>query len=504
MIASDAISLEATTSSADEGEAGKVRLLYDLVFDEDVDRNISSGMLIEVNRGSSLDVGLLHGPEHDTRQRCTIEMWYHLPSSIVDEVVLFRRSSSSDDDDLSKVCIASAIEDMIWELVVMPNGKLEFRSNSGSTMASICENNDPNQPRNGKAIQRQDGDDLSNEVSENGLVRWQKEDGYGGWNHICLIFNSRSQMKVTDCSVTLMMKGIVVASSVISFVPPGLDVAQSMEMDDINEAMGRTALMLGLGAPTGFRITEVRVWSCKRSEDDVKMMMYESLRAAEIKKKFKVRIRNRQSPSKHLAAGSGLIAPLKTGKVVRLNEPDKGKKASFAPPAADSKKKINKKDKMDEANESQDVVSPQKDNFVFDASFEFSKEAGTVEEINPSRESVDGAFTNFGTNAFMEHAFTTSDNPHTDAPADKSITFVGLSPTNDASVDLEIQGSITPDDSITSIQSLLFEISPPLSKQVRNSAAAAIIRGPPATRHFGGNRGGLPTPTVRHRRDARR
>lgn len=28
--------------------------------------------------------------------------------------------------------------------------------------------------------------------------------------------------------------------------------------------------------------------------------------------------------------------------------------------------------------------------------------------------------------------------------------------------------------------------------QVRSSAAAALIRGPPATRHFGGNRGGLP------------
>ena len=42
------------------------------------------------------------------------------------------------------------------------------------------------------------------------------------------------------------------------------------------------------------------------------------------------------------------------------------------------------------------------------------------------------------------------------------------------------------------------EISPlwdsaiPLSEQVRSSAAAALIRGPPATRHFGGNRGGLP------------
>ena len=38
----------------------------------------------------------------------------------------------------------------------------------------------------------------------------------------------------------------------------------------------------------------------------------------------------------------------------------------------------------------------------------------------------------------------------------------------------------------------LWESAIPLSEQVRASAAAALIRGPPATRHFGGNRGGLP------------
>jgi len=45
------------------------------------------------------------------------------------------------------------------------------------------------------------------------------------------------------------------------------------------------------------------------------------------------------------------------------------------------------------------------------------------------------------------------------------------------------------DDSETSP---LWDSAIPLSEQVRASAAAALIRGPPATRHFGGNRGGLP------------
>ena len=38
----------------------------------------------------------------------------------------------------------------------------------------------------------------------------------------------------------------------------------------------------------------------------------------------------------------------------------------------------------------------------------------------------------------------------------------------------------------------LWDSAIPLSQQLRPSAAAALIRGPPATRHYGGNRGGLP------------
>ena len=38
----------------------------------------------------------------------------------------------------------------------------------------------------------------------------------------------------------------------------------------------------------------------------------------------------------------------------------------------------------------------------------------------------------------------------------------------------------------------LWDTAVALSLQIRASAAAALIRGPPATRHYGGNRGGLP------------
>ena len=43
-------------------------------------------------------------------------------------------------------------------------------------------------------------------------------------------------------------------------------------------------------------------------------------------------------------------------------------------------------------------------------------------------------------------------------------------------------------ESFNSALSLEIEFGPSLSQQVRSSAGAALIRGPPATRHFGGNR----------------
>lgn len=46
-------SLQPTTSAVDEGEPGKVKALYDIVFDEACDRDSSSGLAIEVLRGGA-------------------------------------------------------------------------------------------------------------------------------------------------------------------------------------------------------------------------------------------------------------------------------------------------------------------------------------------------------------------------------------------------------------------------------------------------------------------
>ncbi|KAI2492244.1 hypothetical protein MHU86_22308 [Fragilaria crotonensis] len=133
----DIIKLQETTSSVDEGEAGKVRLLYDIVFDEPQDDS-PAGFLIEVPRGGSCDVGILHGPIQDSRKRCTLEFWFHVPHAdeVVEEIILARRCVTKAGDDLSKLCVASDRESALWELALLPTGELEFRSSGGTILNS--------------------------------------------------------------------------------------------------------------------------------------------------------------------------------------------------------------------------------------------------------------------------------------------------------------------------------------------------------------------------------
>jgi len=72
---------ESTTSNVNEGEPGKVRPLYDLVFRRDVMENEEAGMFVTIPRGSSLEVGMFHTSHHDSHQRATLEFWDHQPLS---------------------------------------------------------------------------------------------------------------------------------------------------------------------------------------------------------------------------------------------------------------------------------------------------------------------------------------------------------------------------------------------------------------------------------------
>ena len=84
--------LEQSTSSVDEGEAGKVKSLFDLVFGgKGVGK--ASGLALPAKRGGSLDIGVLHGKDREARKKCSLEFWYHVPEEKQDsDVVLVRRT----------------------------------------------------------------------------------------------------------------------------------------------------------------------------------------------------------------------------------------------------------------------------------------------------------------------------------------------------------------------------------------------------------------------------
>lgn len=503
----DFISLEPTTSSVDEGEAGKVRALYDVVFNEACNQNRIAGMAIDVRRGSSLDVGILH--THQTnRQRCSIEVWFHLPQKRdFEELVLMRRSFSSDRSDLSKLCHASNPE-KIWELVVLPQtGQLQFRTNTGSVITT----GENSEEKEDNPVNDFYTDDESTKTTNCGLVSWQKENGYEGWNHVCLVFSPCSS-SISEFNINIMLKGISAASDKASVKVPG---------SDVNIAMDRTVLLFGLGPMAGLRLTEIRVWSCERNEDDVKMMMHEYLTPAEMKRKIKVKIRSNHNK---------LTSPRSGSSTLRLTKPPESKsRGILPPPKRGGLSTINKKsDTM--KTKKDDVLSGNKD-ITFFASFEdfnaqetLTNAKSTFDENTDNKQAhTENSLVTFGHDFFasssvekpnnnnnidlsFETSFGTGDaivpslqektinNDH-DVESDKDL---GSEKESEDVVEVDQEkeddssSTIDASSDMSSLNSLMFEASSSLlSEEVRTSAAAAIIRGPPATRHFGGNRGGL-------------
>jgi hypothetical protein len=128
----------------------------------------------------------------------------------------------------------------------------------------------------------------------------------------------------------MSMKGTRVAATIATINNiPGKDDDFFPNNNNIDDAMRKYILVFCLNPVAGLRFTEFRVWSCERSEDDTKMMMYEYLRAAETKQKFKLKIRSKQrvdaaaakSPKK---TGVGLAPPPSTPGGGRLAPPPTG------------------------------------------------------------------------------------------------------------------------------------------------------------------------------------
>lgn len=458
----DSISIEETTSNVDEGEPGKVRPLYDIVLKKDEETGGVGCFMTKVPRGSALDVGMFHSDSNIQRQRATLEFWFFLPE-IPSEIVLVRRSNYQSEEDCKDQCSVDEKGGLLWELVALPSGHLEFRNRHGVVLTS--------EVITGKDKGAFDFDPDDNDETK-GQLSLPLENGYGGWNHVCLSFSCKNRAPTT-CNISLRMKGSLISSTDISVDIPGLDEDEMLDFQAIDSALKHTLLTFGLGGIHGLRFTEIRMWACNRASDDIKMMMYEHLDIAKTKKKLKLAIR-----SKGLAKGTknGLLMPPKSV--------DKAKPTVLERPA------------LRLPGRARRLVNDDDDS-VFNSFADFGSVASANEEDEHDS----------NTNPYIAEYFQRNDVMGEDEHSSNTNKYIAeyfqrndvmvLSDDNNASlgtVDIgapsdELGQGITPLASVPVISSRASSL---ISEGMRKSAAAALIRGPPACRHFGGNRGGLP------------
>ena len=445
------VSLKQSTSSVDEGEQGKVKSLYDVVFGESgVDK--ASGMALPASRGSSIDVGVLHGPGGDSRKRCSIEFWFYLPPAdgMTKDIVLARRTMGSAADDLTQVGMAANQACVLWELLLRNTGELEFRTCGGTSLLSTQKKTDS------------DDEDEEKDKARSNLAVFER------WNHVCIVLSSKN-LPISKCAVSLYMKGVEIVSDITSVLPSGLTESDLRSDTKLNELLRKSYLLFGLNHTPGYRMTELRVWACERSADDTSSFLYEYLTAAEQKKKFKVKIAHK---SKKGAMGKGVgFGPPNSGSnaqsrtmTAKLSLKDTGislaPQFSLAPPAPI-------------------VQNTPKKGF----SPESTRSAGL--EVTP----FEATFADFGVSA-STFATPSAGINHEPLPVVKEDANEEEGKELGDKEDTGIEGEREGEDE--DVAGTLWDTAMPLSQQIRASAAAALIRGPPATRHYGGNRGGLP------------
>lgn len=445
--------MEESNSGVDEGESGKVKAIYDLVYGQS-GVGQASALAIPAARGGSLDLGVMHGPENASRQKCTMEFWVWVPESIKKEIVLVRRTFGSSADDLDTVCKASDKGNFLWELGLQKSGELEFRTIAGKSVKTKPEKRDDN------------ANDEEDETPTSSVH-------FSRWNHICIVMKQES---ITSSSVSLIVRGTRKTNAkTLSFSPPGFEVDDFSGASALDPKLEKSHLVYGLDHPKGFRMTELRVWALERKDDDIKTLMREYLESAEIKRKFRIKIKKKGGADKGgmvgLAPprGSGVFTPPNDSprKSGLLAPPGARKSGLLAPPKSDSK---------DESPTKQDLFGPS----------DFG--TGTFDGFGSPKEE-DSAPVSFGSDGFGSAFGSDFKEDVKQSSPSKRQDNMPFEPDTD---DIETDDDHDFDDEEEIEISPLWESAIPLSKQVRTSAASALIRGPPATRHFGGNRGGLP------------
>ena len=221
-------------------------------------------------------------------------------------------------------------------------------------------------------------------------------------------------------------------------------------------------------------MTDLRVWACQRSEEDIKMMMYEYLKDAEMKRKLKVNIR--KGGKKNTAGGGGLLKP----PPIRLPQPESKRGFALAPPPESPSRRTGNLPVATSNSPGGDGMDADFTPTFADFSSEMVDKAPVVEKVEES--------INLPEDVVKSDEREEEDNAAVEPPELNSPEVVEA----EAPQDQEEDPVPTEGEEEEPINSpFVVTVSDLLSTHVRKSAAAAIVRGPPASRHFGGNRGGL-------------
>ena len=368
------------------------------------------------------------------------------------DMILVRRTFGSSADDMGVVCLARNKRTALWELAMLTTGELEFRTVSGGSVSSSStpSSHDDDGPQSTLSV--------------------------GRWNHVCI---TMKQQGIMSSKVHIMVKGNTVCEKVLDFKPNRVEEDDFAGASGLDALLEKSHLVFGLDHPDNFRLTELRVWATDRDEADVRTMMTEYLEAAEIKRKFRVKIKKKGDvQGGKLELGAQSLRTLKGA--VSLPKP-----GVLTPPKVETSAPL------------QDILplkgarTPPREEIATQKWLLSPPKAKEELEMNASRE--DGGFAGYHQDASAEPG-DDADGEFRVSPVSPNLFESDFGEDVDVHAGTELPFENSGDHAfVDEIEiSPLWDSAIPLSEQVRSSAASALIRGPPATRHFGGNRGGLP------------
>lgn len=284
--ANNSMRVEYSSSSVDPGEKhDNVKSLCDVVYccaqaeggesesnDDGSASRVQRGLRCPVPRGSQLDIGLYH--EDVNRSKLTMELMV-----CFDEMVSQAGAELDADSGASvmhvllqrQATLAGGEGPVLWTLFVTPDGTVCFAFGDGKTSkASSMVRSAPDSVALPKSKGR--GSATGAETSP--------------WTHIAVVIDSsKASCSVVDGAVTQ-------AAVAVSLVVKGELVDAKLSPVSLPLShLTKSTVHVGRNLPTGYRLTELRLWSDTRSMTDLDNMRDNYLVLAMKRKRLQLRVK---------------------------------------------------------------------------------------------------------------------------------------------------------------------------------------------------------------------